>query len=441
MTLRGSRRPHVVPITAPSFPTAPRTNVYRNIAYSFIAFTVVVVLAVLWLSSARATVVVQTKRTPIAYEGTVDIARQPQPGQIPGRVVAGVFEKIQEFPVGTAVTSVIPAIPTTPPVSPPPATPSTTPVTNPTVTARGTVRVFNTYSKAQTLVRTTRLLTSDQKLYRIDQTIRLQPGESIEVPVYADKPGAEFVIGPTRFTIPGLFVDLQKYIYAESKSPFQAVAAASPATAAPAASAPSVPIPPAPRSATGKIVVQADLDSAEQVLTQAVLDQAKKTLGADLGDLSRMDVVYLVRKADRFKTNVSVGQSSDTFLASLKLDVTAVFYPKEDVLSLIRLKLKDKIPSEREFLPPPSGDGVKLEVQAADAKTELATLHINAEGAYRLTGSSPGLQKSVVAGKEPEEAVAILKSIEGVSDAQVTVKPKWFGKIPTLKDRIDIKIE
>jgi hypothetical protein len=44
MTLRGSRRPHVVPITAPSFPTAPRTNIYRNIAYSFIAFTVIVAL-------------------------------------------------------------------------------------------------------------------------------------------------------------------------------------------------------------------------------------------------------------------------------------------------------------------------------------------------------------------------------------------------------------
>jgi hypothetical protein len=172
-----------------------------------------------------------------------------------------------------------------------------------------------------------------------------------------------------------------------------------------------------------------------------VLEQAKKTLGADLGDLTRMDVVYLVKKADRFKTNVSAGQSSDTFLASLKLDVTAVFYPKEDVLSLVRLKLKEKIPNEREFLPPPTGNGFSFDVQVADAKTELATIHIKADGAYRLTSSSPGLQKSVVAGKEPAEAVAILKSIEGVEDAQVMVRPKWFGKIPTLKDRIDIKIE
>ncbi len=440
MTLRGSRRPHVVPITAPSFPTAPRTNIYRNIAYSFIAFTVIVVLAVLWLSSARATIVVQTKRTPITYEGVVDVARQPQPGQIPGRVVNGVFEKIQEFPVGTSATATLPLVPVAPvvPVTPPPAAP----VAPVTVTARGTVRVYNKYSKAQTLIRTTRLLTADQKLYRIDQTVRLQPGESIEVPVYADKPGAEFVIGPTAFTIPGLFVDLQKYIYAESTSPFQAVSAPAATTPATSTASPApTPIPAAPRSTTGKLVVQADLDAAEQVLTQAILDQAKKTLGADLGDLSRMEVVYLVRKPDRFKTNVSVGQSSDTFLASLKLDVTAVFYPKEDLLSLVRLKLKEKIPSEREFLAPATGSGLILEIQSADAKTETANVRIKAEGAYRITPSSPGLQKTVVAGKEPQEAIAILKSIEGVDDAQVTIKPKWFGKIPTLKDRIDIKVE
>lgn len=429
MTLRGPRRPHVVPITAPSFPTAPRTSLYRNIAYSFIAFTVVIVLAVLWLSSARATVVIKTKRTPIEYEGTVEIARQPQPGQIPGRIVQGVFEKIQEFQVGAMVTSSAPTPAVTPPIvpTPPPAQ----------VVARGTVKVINKYSRAQTLVRTTRLLTADQKLYRIDRTIQLKPGEEVEVPVYADKPGAEFVIGPTKFTIPGLFIDLQKFIYAESSAPFQAVAvnASSPAPT-PTPTAPS----PTP-SSTGKIVTQANFDMAEKALTEAVLEQAKKTLGADLGNLAGSEVVYLIRKADRFKSNVSIGQSADTFLASLKLDVTAVFYPKEDVLSLVRLKLKEKIPDGREFLPPSNGSGITMEIQASDPKTEVATLRLQSQGAYRLTGSSPGLQKSVVAGKEPEEATAILKSIEGVEDAQITVKPKWFGKIPSLKDRIDIKIE
>jgi hypothetical protein len=279
-------------------------------------------------------------------------------------------------------------------------------------------------------------------LYRIDRTIRLQPGEDIEVPVYADKPGAEFVIGPTRFTIPGLFIDLQKYIYAESMVPFQAVPVAGGAqSAALTPSASPLPTPsPVARTKTGTLVTHFDLEQAEHALTDAVLEQAKKTLGADLG-LGNVGVVYLVRKVDRFKSNVSVSQSADRFLASVKLDVTAVFYPQEDMLALVRLKLKERIPEGREFSPPTNGDGMTLEIQSADAKNETANLHIKAEGAYRVTSSSPGLQKSVVAGKDPAEAVAILKSIDGVEDARVTLRPKWFGKIPSLKDRIEIKIE
>ncbi len=435
MTLRGSRRPHIIPIMAPSFPTAPRTHLYRNIAYSFIAFTVVVVLAVLWLSSARASITVRTKRTPIEYDGTVEIARTPQSGQIPGRVVQGVFGKVQEFTIGATASTTAPVVPVQPIVSSPPLAPPTT-----NVLARGTARVFNKYSKPQTLVRTTRLLTADQKLYRIDKTIRLQPGEEVDVAVYADKIGAEFVIAPTTFTIPGLFVDLQKFIYAESLTPFTAVAVDHVAPVA----LPPVPIKPSIVTAAKSnepILTQADLDAAKQALTAAVMDQARKTLGADLGTLASSEVVYLVREADRFKSNVAVGQTADAFLASVKLDITAVFYPKEDVLALVRLKLKDKIPSGREFLPPESGDGFTLDVQASDPKTETATIRMKARGAYRLTGSSPGLQKSVVAGKEPKEAEDLLKSIDGVEDAHVTVKPKWFGKIPALKDRIEIKIE
>ena len=99
MSIRGSKRPSVVPITAPSFPTQPRPYVYRKIAYTFIACTVLMVIAVLWLSSVRANVVVQAKHERISLDGSVDIAKNPQSGQLPGRVVQITLEKIQEFEV------------------------------------------------------------------------------------------------------------------------------------------------------------------------------------------------------------------------------------------------------------------------------------------------------------------------------------------------------
>lgn len=125
MPIRGSRRPSVVPITAPSFPTPPRPHVYRKIAYTFIAFTVVIVLAVLWLSSAKAQISVKVKRDTVSLDGVAEVAKTPIAGQIPGRVVQGVYEKIQEFAVNdTESTSTSPAVatpPSAPVVTPPPS--------------------------------------------------------------------------------------------------------------------------------------------------------------------------------------------------------------------------------------------------------------------------------------------------------------------------------
>jgi hypothetical protein len=217
------RRPGSVHINAPSFPTISQPSVYRRIAYTFIALTVVIVLAVLWLTSVKAEVLVKVKRDRVRLDGVVEVAKEPKTGQIPGRVVQGVFEKVQEFPVLGAAGE--PVDPTKTPTTTPAPVVTPVPVVNENVIAKGTVRIVNKYSKSQTLVKTTRLLTSDNKLYRIDAQVVVPPGGEVSVGVYADKPGSQFVLtGPQKFTIPGLFVDIQQYIYAESDAAFQAVA-------------------------------------------------------------------------------------------------------------------------------------------------------------------------------------------------------------------------
>lgn len=446
MTIRGSRRPHIVPISAPSFPTSPRSYVYRKIAYTFIALVAIVVLSILWLSSVRAEILVKAKRDTVKLDGIVEIARTPQPGQIPGRVVQSVFEKVQEFQVtdvSNQAASSSTETPTTtasvpPPVVTPPAS-SVTPSTN--VIARGTVRIVNKYSRPQTLVKTTRLLTADQKLYRIERTIRIESGKEVSVNVYADQPGQEFVIGPTNFTIPGLFVDLQKYIYAVSDAAFTAAPSDQPLPV-------KAPTPKVsenkketakPLAGTKSIVTAANITEAQRILTEAILDQAKKKLAADINDPRFGEVVIFFKTLDK-KTNATVGQVSDSFLASVKLDVTAVYFPKEDMTALIRTRLKERIPEGREFLPLEDG-AVVYTLESADAKNEVASLRVVADGAYRLTTSSPGLDKGTIAGKTVSEAIEVLRSVPGVDEVKINIKPGWLGKVPALKDHIEVKIE
>ena len=86
--------------------------------------------------------------------------------------------------------------------------------------ATGTVTIYNSWSENQPLMATTRLLTPDGVLFRIKERVDVPAGGKIEnVEVYADQPGTSGNIGPTSFTIPGLWQGLQEKIYAENSEP------------------------------------------------------------------------------------------------------------------------------------------------------------------------------------------------------------------------------
>jgi len=439
MTIRQpNRRPHVVPITAPSFPTLPRPQIYRKIAYTFVALVVIVVVGVLWLSSVRADVTVKLKQSVVKLDESMEVARAPKPGQIPGRVVQGVFEKIQDFNTQDLLPAVAPVVTSTAPLMDvaPKSAPIMDKASDQVVRAKGTVRIINKYSKSQTLVKITRLLTPDGKLYRIDKTVVVPAGGEVSVSAYADKTGSEFVIGPTQFTIPGLFVDLQKFIYAVSDTAFVAV----PTNEAPELTPPSAPkTTSTPTQKPGTPVTADMVERAQKQLSDLVLAQAKKSLASEVADPKFTDVVYFVKPIEK-KSNAVLGQTSDRFLASIKLDVTAVYYSKEDVLALIHAKLKERIPDGREVAPMSDGT-IVYSLEAADAKAETASIHLVADTGYRLSESSPGLQKSVIAGKSKDDAIALLKAVEGVQEVHIELHPGWVSKLPTLKDRIDMKIE
>jgi hypothetical protein len=419
------RRPGSVHISAPSFPVGVRPSVYRRIAYTFIGLTVVVILGVLWLTSVRAEVAVHLKQDAVRLDGVVEVAREPRTGQIPGRVVQGTYTKTREFSV--TGESGQPSDPTKPvaPVEPPPSN---------DVLARGTVKIINTYSREQPLVKTTRLLTPDGKLYRIDETVRVPAGGEVTVAAYADKAGREFVLTqPTKFTIPGLFVDLQEFIYAETVGPFEAVPLGTPGTAGVASPTPSS------LSPNARPVSYEDLDRAKKSLTDEILNEAMQTLANQVEGRENMEVVYVVKVADESK-NASVGQLTDSFLYSIKLDVTAVYYSRDDMQALVRSRLRERVPQGREFLPF-TGGAVTYSLESADANAEVAAMRVTADANYRLSPTSPLLQKSVIAGKSVAEAKSLLESIDGVERADITVRPSWLGSLPALKDRIELTIE
>lgn len=85
--------------------------------------------------------------------------------------------------------------------------------------ARGKIVVYNTSSVSQKLISQTRFQTPDAKIYKTQELITVPANGSVETTIYADKPGPEYNIGLTDFTVPGL-KNTSRYekIYARSKT-------------------------------------------------------------------------------------------------------------------------------------------------------------------------------------------------------------------------------
>lgn len=390
---------------AQRFPQPAATpRLTRNIAFTFLGLAIVVGGVAIWLSSAKATVRVTVKQDVTTVSATVDVAKTPDQGQLRGRVVQGAFDAIREFAVSE---SVVPTI---------------------TATTTGRVRITNRYSKEQPLIKTTRLQTTDGRIFRISGSVTVPSGGSIEVDAYSDKPGEASVIpSGTTFIIPGLWIDLQHLITAEAITPFTGA------------------------SGSSKVVKTEEVASAYATLQDSLMEQAKGTLAAEAGvpperlaaTCSTQDdcweAVYLIKVTDK-KSNVSVGQKSDTFLAQVKANVTAVFYPKKDMQLLVRSKLKEKLPDGRDIVDL-SPAKMTFALTSADADREIAHVAVTAEASSRLTSQSSVLSKEAIAGLSIDEARQKLMNIEGVESVDITVRPSWSHSVPSQKDKIEMVIQ
>lgn len=91
--------------------------------------------------------------------------------------------------------------------------------------ASGTITIYNTQSKPQTLINNTRFATSAGLIFRIHAPVTIPAGStakpgSITAKVYADQAGSTYNVGPSSFTIPGFAGTPQAtMVYARSTSP------------------------------------------------------------------------------------------------------------------------------------------------------------------------------------------------------------------------------
>lgn len=275
----------------------------------------------------------------------------------------------------------------------------------------GKVKIINSYSKNQPLVATTRILSSDDKLFRLKNTVNVPAGGSVEVEVYADNPSAEMAISPSKFTIPGLWAGLQDKIYAESYEKFEF------------------------KQEVKKYIAQEDIDGAISVLNDKILKQAENS-GGGISD-SQNKIFGIEANDIKIEIDKEVGDESDSFEVKIKGVVNIVVVNKEDVEKIVEQRLAvldfDANLSEIDL------GSFKYTLLNFNSAKSLAEIRVDFSVKTTPGGEDGAINKKHLVNLNEKQIRAYLDNVDELESYELIFRPRLIKRAPMLLDRITVE--
>ncbi|MFH1225774.1 MAG: hypothetical protein V1684_00605 [bacterium] len=375
-------------------------KIYKKIGLSFIILTALLTVAVVYFSFSEATI----SLTPSAEKASVEFSVRVMP-EAELANYQGATEAVAGGVYDTAVRGR--------------QTFQATSNKNIEAQATGQATIVNNYSKDQPLVATTRLLTADGVLFRLSKKVNVPAGGKVLVEIYADQPGQKGEIGPTRFTIPGLWEGLKDKIYAESAQPMTGGFKKTTA------------------------VAQEDIDRASQALADNLFQEALKKLNETAGLRQPAELTFktenIAKEISGQQFSASVGDQVSEFTAEMTLRIVAVTVDQSALMILAEEKLKKSAPADKELgnIDPRS---FNYQVERYDLASRAAEVKVYLEGNIALRLDSLVLDKEKIAGLTEAEAKAYFAGLTEIKAVEIKFSPFWVKKIPNLTDHIKINI-
>ncbi len=373
-------------------PLSRSLRMYQHIAVAFVVITFLLLLCVLYLSVSRATIRIIADPKVIDVEADIDVVAEPvEDGQVAGVVVEKTIDKNRVFTLPSE---------------------GATPVEE---KASGYVTLINESAKEQPLVATTRLISQEGVLFRLQNFVTIPAQGQVEAFVKADVAGKGGEIGASKFTVPGLNATQQTQIYGVSVAPM-----------------------------TGgvqyvRVLTQADIDGAVASLSEEVLAEAKLELSTGV-DRTKLDGESYEVETITQSTDVVVGAEVGSFTLTLKQKVTAVYYPKAQVQNYAERLLAQQVPDGfRVSLI--NHQTMRSEVEDIDTVNAEAVITVYLDGLSIISEDAQTLDKDRFVGRAPHEVLTLLRASEAIQDVSVSFTPFWLKRVPTLQDHIKIIIE
>ncbi len=371
-----------------------RVSFYRRLAWQFFALVVVVALGVMYFFSSKLTITITPKGESLNDTLFLKVSSATSSeASLLGDPRATVSGEVKELEI--SVEANYPA--------------SGEEFGGEAISGR--VRIINNYNKSQALVATTRLLSPDNKLYRIKEAVNVPAGGEAEVEIYADKPGPDMAIAPTTFTIPGLWIGLQDKIYAKNDSAFVF------------------------ERESRRYVKASDLQLASQEIKAKLLEEAAKS--PELSGSSSW--LFIASEPATVDLDAKIDDAKDEFQAKASGTVIAVSFSRDEAAKLAGAKLKLLVPDNKELI----GFNPDQIVYAFDSYNEedkTATIKATFSGLMILKGDSEIIDRKHLVNLKKEQIADYLDEFPEISGYELRFSPAFVSKAPNLVDRIKVEI-
>lgn len=278
----------------------------------------------------------------------------------------------------------------------------------------GKVSIINNYIKNQPLVATTRLLSADNKLYRIKQTVNVPAGGTAEVEIYADKPSEEMVIGPSNFTIPGLWAGMQDKIYGVSKERLVY------------------------QKQEKKTILENDINQAVNDLKKVLVEKAKKEIGDSYKGYDK--VIYsLDENSISTEFDAKAGEEKEKFIAKAKANINIIAFNNEQAAKIASDKLTSVIPTNKILADFDKGQ-IVYTVNSIDVARGQSSISLSFDAGMVLNKNAEILDKNKIIGLSKDQLDNYLKSFPEIKSYQIKFSPSFINKVPNLIDRIKVEV-
>lgn len=366
------------------------TNVYSKLVGFFLFLTIIAIFVVLHFALAKVKIKIynnlEEKQSSVLVEVQAENSEDLSPDALIGKILKTEFEIETSVPSSQDVVS--------------------------TNRAGGFVTIYNNYSRNQVLIATTRLLTPDDKLFRISERVEIAPGSQAQVWAEADQEGENFITEATTFTIPGLWEGLQEYIYAESKDGMKM------------------------QTRPGFSVSQENLNELDQKIKELAMAQALETFNAPLSDNLKINSENVSLEFEIIEAS-QLGASSQETSAKLKVKASAVVFDKNALTKIAEEKLSKEL-DNGESLVELDKESINYNILEINEEKQEAILELKLTATVNTSQTVWDINKDELVGLNEAALQNYFKELN-IEEVEINFSPFWVKSVPKLKDHIIIE--